>query len=70
MVHGFNRFVPNIFKYLFFHGNYEKEPLNDTFNSRGFDNRTMILLVGSEITMLCFIFILIAFLTLLKKNIK
>ena len=70
MVHGFNRFVPNMFMYLFFHGDYEEEPYNETFKNRGFNNRTMILLVGSEITMLCLILLLTVFLVVLKKYIK
>ena len=70
LVHGFNKFVPNLFKYLIFDDDYHEQSFNSTFKSRGFDNRTMILLVGSEFTLFLIIFLIIGFLLLLKKCLK
>ena len=70
MVHGFNKFTPNLFKYILYDEEYSESPLNDTYKNRGFSSRTMILLVGSELTTFCFIFILIGILLVLKKYFK
>ena len=70
MVHGFNRFVPNIFKYLLFDEDYHDEAYNETFEGRGFNTRTMLLLVGSELTLFIFIFIAIGVLLVLKRLCK
>ena len=70
MVHGFNKYTPNLFKYIFYDKEYSETPLNTTYKNRGFNSRTMILLVGSELTTFCFIFILIGILLLLKKYCK
>ena len=70
MVHGFNKLIPNLFKYLLFHGDYEDDAMNPTFDNRGFSSRTMLILVGSEITLLCLILITIALLKIIAKTCK
>ena len=70
LVHGFNKYVPNMFKILLFDEDYHDSAYNKTFEQRGFDTRTMLLLVGSEISMFVFIFIAIGSLLLLKKLFK
>ena len=70
MVHGFNRFVPNLFKYLIFDEGHHDQAYNNTFEKRGFNTRTMLLLVGSELTLFIFIFMAIGTLLLLKRLCK
>ena len=70
LVHGFNKFIPNLFKYIFTQDDRQREPFNHTFKKRGFNNRTMILLAGSEITAYCFIIIGIGILILVKRKAK
>ena len=70
MVHGFNKFIPNLFAFLIFDEDYHDQAYNDTFKNRGFDTRTMLLLVGSELTLFLFIFIAIGLLLIIKKFCK
>ena len=70
LVHGFNTYVPNIFKFLLFEENNRDQPYNETFEQRGFDTRTMLILVGSEISLFVFIFMAIAILILVKRMFK
>ena len=70
LVHGFNRFVPNLFKYLVFDEDYHDESYNETYKSRGFNTRTMLLLIGSELTLFVLIYLLIGILLIARKYCK
>ena len=70
LVHGYNQFIPNIFGYLVFDEELEENSFNSCFESRGFRTRTMILLIGSDMTLLLFMFLLIPLVILLKKKLK
>jgi len=48
-VHDFNKWFPNPFIYLFPQNKMNMDPFNDQFNNRGFTNRNMLFLCGSDL---------------------
>ena len=67
LAHGYNKFVPNIFKYLVFDDELHEDSYNDTFKKRGFSNRTTLLLIGSEITSILIILFAICLSLLFRR---
>jgi len=48
-VHDFNKWFPNPFVYLLPQSKMNMSPYNDQFNDRGFTNRNMLYLCGSDL---------------------
>ena len=67
LAHGYNKFIPNIFKYLIFDDGYHENSYNKTFKNRGLDSRTTILLIGSELTLILIILAIISICVVLRK---
>jgi len=51
-VHDFNKWFPNPFTYLFPDSKLNMSPYNEQFESRGFKNRNMLYLCGSDLSMM------------------
>ena len=67
LTHGFNQFIPNLFKLFIFDLEYHDNSYNYAFETRGFESRATLLLIGSDISLILAIFIVIACVLLLKK---
>jgi len=53
MVHNFNKWFPNPFVHLFPEKMLDMTSYNEQFESRGFNNRNMLYLCGSDLALLC-----------------
>jgi len=60
-VHNFNKWFPNPFVYLFPGSKLDMSAYNERFEGRGFANRNMLYLCGSDLSLMAFtmLFILI-----------
>ena len=66
LTHGYNQFIPNIFKLFVFDQEYHEKTYNYAFETRGFESRTTLLLIGSDITLILAIYLTIAVALLIK----
>jgi len=67
-VHDFNRWFPNPFVYMFPPSRMNMSAYNDQFNSRGFTNRNMLYLCGSDIATMAITGLLILILIPLSNS--
>ncbi len=51
-VHNFNKWLPNMFTYLFPSRYLDLSPYNEQFNDRGFENRITLYLCGSDLVVM------------------
>ena len=51
-VHNFSKWFPNPFAFILKESQLDMSPLNEQFESRGFPNRNMLLICGSDLIML------------------
>jgi len=67
-VHDFNKWFPNPFVYLFPPSKMNMNAYNEQFNKRGFTNRNMLYLCGSDLATMAFTGLVILLLVPLSKS--
>jgi len=68
-VHDFNKWFPNPFAYVLTSNKLNMEAYNEQFENRGFKNRNMLLLCGSDLVTLCLIGVAILILIPISQKI-
>jgi len=67
-VHNFNKWFPNPFAYLFNESKMKMQPYSEQFENRGFTNRNMVFLCGSDLALMgCTVLFLLILIPLSNK---
>jgi len=69
-VHNFNKWFPNPFVYLFPEKFMDMTSYNEQFQSRGFTNRNLLYLCGSDLALLCLTVVCILILIPISRHIS
>lgn len=66
-VHNFNKWMPNVFSYIFRLSELDLQPFNEQYEARGFPNRNLLLLCGPDLMVFVGLLLLLAFVIPLAK---